>query len=39
MPLAGPALVVDVVGSSQVVLPLLPARGQRRQLVRMVRTA
>lgn len=33
LPLCGPALVVDIVGPAQVVLPLLPARGQCRQLV------
>ena len=31
IPLCGSALVVDKVVSSQIVLPLLPARGQRRQ--------
>lgn len=39
VPLCGAVLVVDVVGSAEVVLPLLPARGQRGQLVRLARTA
>ena len=31
LPLCGSGLMIDKVGSSQVVLPLLPARGQSRQ--------
>lgn len=39
LPLCAAVLMVDVVGSAEVVLPLLPARGQHGQLGRLARPA
>lgn len=38
LPLCGSALMIDIVDSSQVVLPLVPAREQRRELLALPAT-